>query len=140
MNDEPQTPWLTVFQMPHFSVINVCCLQAKLFLKNGFEIYFLMKTLTFRQWFSILNFRLNTCWVKKELLYKTISLSMRQMFFFKCPILLISKINWFLDLKRNKRLLDNKSWEPLNAMLSCMDQWLWEYIFLYNCGAHFPKK
>ena len=28
----------------------------------------------------------------------------------------------FLDLKQNKILLDNKSWEPLDTMVNCIEQ------------------
>ena len=91
-----------------------------------------MKTLAFHQWFSIHNLsRLNTRLVKKELLRKMISFSTKETFFFKCQTLHISKINPFLDLKRNKRLLENKSWEPLDIMVCYMDQWLWEYIYMF---------
>ena len=43
----------------------------------------------------------------------------------------ISKINWFLAFKRNKRLLDNKSWEPLGTTLSCIEQLPWIYRNVY---------
>ena len=43
-------------------------------------------------------------------------------FFFKCTTLHNSKINSFLDLKQRKRLLDHKSCESLDTMVSCMEQ------------------
>ena len=60
-------------------------------------------------------------------------------FFFKCLTLHISKINLFLDLKRNKRLLDNKSWEVIDTTVNCMDQWPWGYVWLHKCGTCFLK-
>ena len=53
----------------------------------------------------------------------------KNVFSFKCMTLHISKINSFLHVKRNKRLLD-KSGEPLDTTVSCMDQWLWVYMFV----------
>ena len=44
--------------------------------------------------------------------------------FFKCPALRISKINSFVDLKQNKKLLDNKSWELLDTTVRYMHEWL----------------
>ena len=44
--------------------------------------------------------------------------------FFKCPALRISKINSFVDLKQNKKLLDNKSRELLDTIVRCMHEWL----------------
>ena len=42
-----------------------------------------------------------------------------------------------MGLKWNKRLLENKRWEPLDATVCCMDQWLWGYICLYYCELIF---
>ena len=44
-------------------------------------------------------------------------------FFFKHSTLHIYKLNSFSDLKQ-KRLLDNESWEPLDRAVSCMEQLL----------------
>ena len=33
-----------------------------------------------------------------------------------------------MDLKRNKRLLDKKSWEPLDTAVSCVDE---DYVDTY---------
>ena len=111
---------LAAFQMLCFSVFNFYFLQAEIFrLKNGFMICF------FNQDFNhfINNFPFttlfNTSWMKKELLCKIILLSTRKTYFFKCLTLHISKTKLILWLKWNKRLLDNKSWEPLDTILSC---------------------
>ena len=50
-------------------------------------------------------------------------------FFIKCRTSCILKINTLLDLKQNKRLLDTKSWKPLDSMVCCMDQSLYGYIY-----------
>ena len=60
-------------------------------------------------------------------------------FSFKCPNICTSKLNLFLDLKWNKRLLDNKYWKLLDTTVSCMNQRLWGYIFLYSCETWFLK-
>ena len=39
----------------------------------------------------------------------------------------ISKINSFADLKQDKRLLDSKSWEPLDATVRWMHEWLCQW-------------
>ena len=60
MNSEPQT-WLSCITNVTHVIFKLLRLQAQIYLlKNGFVICFLMKILTFRQWFSIHNIRLNT--------------------------------------------------------------------------------
>ena len=85
-----------VSQILHVSVLNFYCLQAKIFLKNGFVTYFLMKTGTFHQWFSI-----HTLGEKRPAKQKKIHFPRDKCFFVKFLTLHISKINSFLDLKRN---------------------------------------
>ena len=99
---------------------------------SGFVICFLIKTLIFHQWFSIYNLGLNTRWMKKEMLCKIISLPMRQTFFLEMADFTDFYNKLIFDLKRNRRLLDNKSWESRCTTVSCMDQWLWGYVELVS--------
>ena len=85
------------------------------------------------------------CWVghklgeKKTIMQNNFTFH-RAIIFFKCPTLRVSKINCFLDLKRNKRrqLLDNKSRKPLDTKIS---SWINDFVdtCLYNCGTHFQE-
>ena len=45
-------------------------------------------------------------------------LSANQTKYFKCPTLHTSQTNSILGIKQNKRLLDNKSLEPLDTTVS----------------------
>ena len=67
---------------------------------------------------------LNILWEKNNCYAKWFHFPWDKRFFFKCPALHISKVNSFADLKQNKRLLDNKRWEPLDTTVSCMHEWL----------------
>ena len=97
LNGESLTPWLSF-------ISNAARLSLKLLLsaggsissKNGFVIYFLMKTLTFTNDFPFTTSGLTHFGWKKNC--STNSLSARQIFFL-CLILHISKRNSFLDLK-----------------------------------------
>ena len=110
MNGEPHIPWLSC-------ISNAAPLNLKLLLPPGrnispkkllCDLFFLTKTLTFHQWFSIHKVGLNTLYVRKVLLSKVISLLTRHMFFINCQTLHISKTNSFLDLKRNKTATQQK--------------------------------
>ena len=126
------------FQMLHVSVINFYCLEAKIFLPiNDFLICFLMKILIFHQWFSIHDHSLATSWIKKTAKQNNFTFHETNIFL-KCPTLHVSNIKSFLDLKLHKKLL-NKSWEPLNAAVSCMDKWLIGNVCLRYCGTSFMK-
>ena len=126
MNGEPQTTWSRCFSNAAIDSVELLPFTGwNISSENGFRICFLMKTVTFHQWFFIHNLMLNTRWVKNLA------------FFYKCPTRLVSKINSFLDFKGKP--IDNKSWEALDATISYMDQWLWGFMCLYNSGTHFLK-
>ena len=128
LNGALKTPWLSCILIAAVLNLILYCLQAEIFLqkkKMDTRFTFLMETLTFQQLFFIHNFEL------KKKLCKIIGFALIKKFFLKCPTLHIYQINSFLDIKRNKRLLDNKSLEPLDATVSWMNHWLWGYISLY---------
>ena len=87
---------------------------------------FLMKTLTFHQWFSIHNFMLNTRWVKKEVLSKIISLSTWQTLH-KCNERLsweekkLYKIINITNPKSTKNIYHN--YKAKLTFCSCSQQW-----------------
>ena len=62
---------------------------------------FLMKTLTFHQWFFIHNLYWTHGWKKDMFRKKKFIFHKTKCFFFKFWTLYVSKINPFLDLKRN---------------------------------------
>ena len=80
---------------------------------------FLIKTLII----SSIIFHSQHCWTqvgwKKNFYAKWFYFLPEKHIFFKCLTLHISKTKLILWLKWNKRLLDNKSWEPLDTILSC---------------------
>ena len=131
MNGEPQTPWLSC-------ISNASIFSLKLLLSAGRNISSKERLcdLFYNEDFDISSVIFHSQpWVehhtlgkKRTVIQNNFTLHRTNIFFFKYFTLYICKINSFLNLKQNKMLLDNKHWESLNAIVSCMDQWLWGYI------------
>ena len=105
--DWPASQMLHIWVLTHLSLKLLLSTGQNISSKNGFMIFFLMKTVAFHQWFSIYNLCLNTHWVEKDLLSKKIHFPQDQCFFCKFRTLHISKINSFLDLKQNTTIRQN---------------------------------
>ena len=132
LNGTLKTPWLSCILNAALLNLKLYCLQAETFLqKNGFVIYFFNGVSKISAIIFHSQFR-----VEKKVMQDNFAFHESNFFFFKCPPLHISQINSSLDVKRNKKVLDNKRSEPLHITVSWMDHWFWGYISLYiwaNC-------
>ena len=91
-----------------------CTSQSETFLqKNGFVIYFFNGVSKISAIIFHSQFR-----VEKKVMQNNFAFHESKFFFFKCPPLHISQINSSLDVKRKKKVLDNKRSEPLHITVS----------------------